>query len=159
MSTENLSIYLADHHAGSVGALVLLDHLIETFEGKPLDIFFKGLRDDIRADQAELERLIQEIGSDESAIKKASAWIAEKFSRAKTAGTDEDEVGLLNALEGLLLGIAGKASLWRALAAAAENSPSLRGLDYSRLERRAEEQFHLVDSKRLEVAREVFSAR
>jgi hypothetical protein len=36
MSKEDLSIYLNDHLAGSVGALELLDHLIETYKGKPL---------------------------------------------------------------------------------------------------------------------------
>src|SRR5438552_19161445 len=34
MSNENLTTYLKDHHAGSVAALELVDHLIETFEGK-----------------------------------------------------------------------------------------------------------------------------
>src|SRR2546422_8197962 len=44
MSNENLTTYLKDHHAGSVAALELVDHLIETFEGKSLEQFFKNLR-------------------------------------------------------------------------------------------------------------------
>jgi len=44
MSKQDLTIYLNDHLAGSVGALELVDHLIETYRGKPLEQFFKDLR-------------------------------------------------------------------------------------------------------------------
>ena len=59
MSNENLTTYLKDHHAGSVAALELVDHLIETFEGKSLEQFFKNLRKEIDADQERLEKLIK----------------------------------------------------------------------------------------------------
>ena len=39
-------------------------------------------------------------------------------------------MGLLHALEGLVLGITGKRGLWTALAAAADTVPQLRELDY-----------------------------
>jgi hypothetical protein len=39
MSKEEPPTYLKDHLAGSVGALELLDHLIETYKGKPLAEF------------------------------------------------------------------------------------------------------------------------
>jgi len=45
---EDLSDYLNDHLAGSVAALELLDRLVETYAGKPLERFFRELRDDIR---------------------------------------------------------------------------------------------------------------
>ena len=41
---EELSDYLNDHLAGSVGALELLDRLVETCQGKPLERFFQDLR-------------------------------------------------------------------------------------------------------------------
>lgn len=157
MKNENLTTYLNDHHAGSVGALELVDHLIETFEGKPREQFFKTLRDEIDQDQGTLVDLIKQIGSDESAVKKAGAWVAEKLSRAKIrVGDGKDEMGLLHALEGLVLGIAGKRELWTALSAAAESVPELRGLDYARLITRAQEQCDKVNAKRLELARKVF---
>ena len=59
MSNENLTTYLKDHHAGSVAALELIDHLIETYEGKSLEQFFKNLRKEIDADQERLEKLIK----------------------------------------------------------------------------------------------------
>ena len=160
MSKQDLTIYLNDHLAGSVGALELVDHLIETYRGKPLEQFFKDLRDEIDADQSTLEKLIETLGAKESAMRKAEAWVAEKLSRAKIRLSDsqEGQMGLLHALEGLVLGITGKRGLWDALAAAAETMPELRELDYARLENRAIEQRDRIEAKRLEVARQVFSS-
>ena len=159
MNEKDLTTYLNDHHAGSMGALEMLDNLIEEFSDKPLAPFFKDLRGEIETDQHTLESLMEKIGTHESAVKKAGAWVAEKFSRVKirlSTGAD-DQLGLLHALEALLLGITGKRALWTALAAAAENIPQLRFLDYAKLERRAIEQRDRVESKRREVARKCFA--
>jgi hypothetical protein len=157
MSMEDLTIYLNDHLAGSVSAIELVDHLIETYKGKPLEPFFTNLRNEIDADQRTLQDLIKKLGEKESAMRKAGAWVAEKLARMKirVSDSEKDQLGLLDALEGLLLGITGKGALWSALEAAAENVPSLRGLDYARLQQRAREQRDLVEAKRLESAREV----
>jgi hypothetical protein len=158
MSKEELPLYLKDHLAGSVGALELLDHLIETYKGEPLEEFFQNLRDEIDADQETLQELIEKLGEKESAVRKAGAWLAEKLSRAKIrlSDSEKNQLGLLHALEGLVLGITGKRALWAALAVAADAVPQLRELDYARLQKRAAEQCDRVEAKRLEVAREAF---
>jgi hypothetical protein len=158
--SKDLTTYLNDHLAGSVGGLELVDHLIETYKGKPLEQFFKDLRKEIDADQGTLQDLIEKLGEKESAVRKAGVWVAEKFSRAKIRLSDSEEgrMGLLQALEGLVLGITGKRGLWTALAAAADTVPQLRELDYTRLEKRAAEQCDRVETKRLEIAREIFSS-
>ena len=158
MSKEELPVYLNDHLAGSVGALELLDHLIETYKGQPLEEFFQNLHDDIHADQETLQDLIERIGEKESAVRKAGAWVAEKVSRAKIrlSDSEKNQLGLMHALEGLVLGITGKRALWTALAVAADAVPELRELDYSRLQERATEQCDRVEARRLEVARQVF---
>jgi hypothetical protein len=160
MSMEDLTIYLNDHLAGSVSAIELVDHLIETYKGKPLEPFFTNLRNEIDADQRTLQDLIKKLGEKESAMRKAGAWVAEKLARMKirVSDSEKDQLGLLDALEGLLLGITGKGALWSALEAACENVASLRGLDYARLQQRAREQCDLVAAKRLESAREVFKS-
>src|ERR1041384_744267 len=119
---EDLSSYLNDHLAGSVGALELLDRLLDRSKAKPLERFFRNLRNEIDADQEVLKELIAKLGEEESTMRKAGAWIAEKLSRAKIQLSElcEGEMGLFLALEGLALGISGKGSLWRALAAASE---------------------------------------
>jgi len=93
-------------------------------------------------------------------MRKAGAWVAEKLSRAKIRLSDsqEGQMGLLHALESLVLGITGKRGLWAALAAAADTMPQLRELDYARLKNCALEQCDRVEAKRLEVAHEVFSS-
>jgi len=158
MSKEQLPVYLKDHLAGSVAALELVNHLIETYKGKPLEEFFQNLRDEIDADQDTLQDLIEKLGEQESAVRKAGAWVAEKVSRAKIrlSDSEKNQLGLLHALEGLVLGITGKRALWTALAGAADAVPELRELDYARLQKRAAEQCDRVEAKRLEVAREVF---
>ncbi len=154
----HLTEYLNDHLAGSVGALELLDRLVETYEGKPPERFFRDLRDDIHSDQEQLRGLIQKLGATESAVRKAGAWVVEKLARPKLdlGNGSADEFGLLLALETLVLGITGKRSLWRALKAASRTVPALARLDYEGLEKRAIEQCERVEAKRLEVARTVF---
>jgi len=155
---EDLSDYLNDHLAGSVAALELLGRLVETYAGKPLERFFRELRDDIRRDQEQLEELIAKLGLKESAVRKAGAWIAEKFSRPKIdlEADSKSELGLFLALEALVLGITGKRSLWRALDAVSRVVPALARLDYSGLEKRAIDQCERVEARRLEIARSVF---
>jgi len=68
---KDLPVYLNDHLAGSIGALEMVDDLIETHEGKPLEKFLKAFRDDIEADQRELKQIMEQLGIDESGTRKA----------------------------------------------------------------------------------------
>jgi hypothetical protein len=158
---NELTNYLNDHLAGSVGALELLDRLIDAYREKPLEHFFRSLREEIQHDQEQLKELMQKLGADESAVRKAGAWLVEKLSRAKIGLSDEPEgeIGLLLALEALVLGITGKRSLWRALQAASRTVPQLARLDYAGLENRAIEQCERVEAKRLETARTAFQGK
>lgn len=153
---KELSVYLNDHLAGSVSALELLDRLIATYAGKPLERFFCDLREDIGADQEQLEGLIAKLGAKESTVRKAGGWLMEKLSRPKIDLEEESGLGLFLALEAIVLGITGKRSLWRALQAASRTVPELARLDYSGLEKRAIEQCERVEARRLEIARGVF---
>ena len=158
VAMKELASYLNDHLAGSVAAIELLDYLIKTHESKPLAKFFKELRDDVSADQDVLHKLLRKFKAKESAIRKAGGWLAEKFGRAKiqVAGDKFGEMGLVQALEVLVLGITGKQLLWRALNSALGTSPLLRGVDLAQLEERAIDQIERIEVKRLEVAREAF---
>lgn len=155
---QHLQTYLNDHLAGSVGALEMLDRLVETLAQKPLGLYLAGLRQEIEQEQRILKGLLDSLAAPESVLRKAGAWMAEKASRLKLrlSGSDEDQMGLFLALEGLILGVTGKAALWRALECAAQDYPALRGPDYSALRACALEQAERVDQHRLEVARAVF---
>jgi hypothetical protein len=155
-STRHLHTYLNDHLAGSVAALELLDHLVKRHEKNPLEMFLRDLRTEISADQETLRTLIRKLGAEESSVRKAGAWIAQKIGQMKIGPADaDDRFGLLQALEALALGIAGKKLLWRLLGAIASDVPELQGTDFHRLEMRAEEQITRVEAERLRTAREI----
>ncbi len=136
---ERLHTYLNDHLAGSVAAIELLDEVIEHHSEDRFGKIFRDWRGDIRVDQETLRNLIRKLGAEESAIRKAGAW-----------------VGLLQALEALALGITGKRLLWRSLGAIAQNFAALQGTDFGELEKRAQDQFERVETLRLEMAPEAF---
>jgi hypothetical protein len=154
---RELDSYLNDHLAGSVGALELLDHWIKLCDGRPLAKFFAGLKEEIEADQKTLHELMHTLGTKESSIRRAGAWVAEKFSRAglAIAGDEVGALDLLLALETLEMGISGKKLLWRALAAV--DIPRTGNIDFAELEQRAEEQIARVELERMRAAREAFS--
>src|SRR5438270_13265264 len=120
---DGLDDYLNDHLAGSVAALELLDRLVKACEGKALERFFRDLRSDIQEDQNQLKELIAKLEVDESAIRKASGWFAEKLSRPTIDLSGDSEIGLFLALETLVLGITGTRSILCALHAASRTVP------------------------------------
>jgi hypothetical protein len=155
MADEHIATYLNDHLAGYVVALELLDRLQATHSDDELGTFFTQLRADISADRDELQSLMELLDIDESRTRKASAWLAEKITELKLRFDDPEDrsLRLFESLEALSLGIEGKRSLWIALTAAADKSPSLRTLDYERLTQRAQNQRDRVETLRIETAK------
>jgi hypothetical protein len=154
-AAEHLNIYLNDHLAGSVAAIELLDSLIEQHSEDRFGAILRDLRDDIHDDQETLRDLMRKVGAAESSVRKAGAWLVEKLSRIKIGDAD-DSAGLLQALEGLALGITGKELLWRSLTAIASTFPPLQGTDFSALAKRAQDQFTHAENLRMQMVRETF---
>jgi hypothetical protein len=150
---KELDSYLNDHLAGSVGALELLAHWAKLYRGKPLGAFFADLESEIKADQNTLRDLMRCLGVEESKVRQAGAWAAEKLGLARfvIAGDEPGGLGLVLALEGLIMGITGKQLLWRGLDAA--NLPKAQGFDFKELQRRAEEQIERIEAERIRAAR------
>ena len=155
MSKQHLATYLNDHLAGSVLALELLDHMKIAHARTPIEGFAVALRAEIEADQAELKTLMERVDAGTNIVRRAAAWLAEKAAELKLKVDDPSDgaLRLLESLETLSLGIEGKRSLWLALETASADAPVLRGLDYGRLRRRAEEQRSRVEAERLDAAR------
>lgn len=153
MSRDALSTYLNDHLAGSVGAIEMVERTIRENAGDPFAARLAGVLSEIRADQAVLQGLIDRVGTGQSTLKKAGAWLAEKAGRVKLGGTDQPgELSRMEVLEMLAMGIHGKGALWRALRVVAERYAELRELDLDGLEQRAAAQHQEVDAMRLEAA-------
>jgi len=150
---KELDSYLNDHLAGSVGALELIAHWKHLYEDKPLGAFFTGIEAEIRADQDTLRDLMRSLGIEESNVRQAGAWAAEKVGRVRfmIAGDEPDGLGLVLALEGLIMGIMGKKLMWGTLAAA--SLPKGEAFDFRKLQRRAEEQIELTEAERIRAAR------
>jgi hypothetical protein len=154
VSRDALQTYLNDHLAGSVMAIELAERTIRENEGGPVAARLSPLVEQIREDQTVLKGVIERLGTGESSLKKAGAWLAEKAGRVKLGGTDEPrDLSRLEVLEMLTTGVHGKRALWRALRVVAVSHEELRGLDLDLLERRAVEQHDELEAMRLEAAK------
>ena len=154
MSRDALKTYLNDHLAGSVMAIEVAERTIRENDGGPVAARLSPLLEQIREDQTVLKGVIERLGTGESSLKKAGAWLAEKAGRLKLGGTDEPgELSRLEVLELLTTGVHGKRALWRALRVVAVRHEELRGLDLDLLERRAVEQHDELEAMRLEAAK------
>jgi hypothetical protein len=154
---KELDSYLNDHLAGSVSALELIAHWAELHKGRPLGVFFSQIDAEIRADQNVLRNLMHHLGIEESSLRQAGAWAAEKVGRVRLtiAGGEQGSLGLVLTLEGLIMGIAGKKLLWCSLAAA--NLAELNGYDFRELERRAKQQIDRIEAERIRAAQLVLA--
>jgi hypothetical protein len=153
---KDLDSYLNDHLAGSVSALELTSHWAHLHEGKPLGVFFSNIEAEVRVDQNTLRDLMDSLGIEESKLRKAGAWAAEKAGRARViiAGDEPGSLGLVLTLEGLIMGITGKKLMWRSLAVA--NLPGNSKWNFEELQRRAEQQIERVEAERIRAAHQAF---
>jgi hypothetical protein len=154
---KELASYLNDHLAGSISALELIAHWAEAHKGEPLGSFFVATETEIKADQKTLRDVMRTLGIEESKVRQAGAWVAEKVGRARLviAGDEAGSLGLVLTLEGLLMGVTGKKLMWRALAAV--KLPELNGYNFEELQRRAEQQVERIEAERISALRQAFA--
>ena len=154
---KDLDSYLNDHLAGSISALELIAHWAKAHKGEPLGSFFVETESEIKADQETLRDVMRTLGIEESKVRKAGAWAAEKLGRARLiiAGTESGSLGLVLTLEGLIMGITGKKLLWIALAAA--KLPRLNTYNFEQLQRRAQQQIERIGAERISAVCQAFA--
>ena len=154
---KDLDSYLNDHLAGSISALEVIDHWAEAHKGESLGSFFMQIKTEIKADQETLRGIMRILGVEESKMRKAGAWAAEKLGRARLiiAGDEPGSLGLVLTLEGLIMGVTGKKLLWASLAAA--KLPPLNTYNFEQLQRRAEQQIERIEAERMSAVRQAFA--
>ena len=154
---KDLDSYLNDHLAGSISALELIAHWVDVHKGEPLGSFFVEIEREIKADQETLRGIMRTLGIEESKMRKAGAWAAEKVGRARLiiAGDEPGSLGLVLTLEGLIMGVTGKKGLWRTLATA--KLPRLSSYNFEQLQRRAEQQVERIEAERIAAVRQAFA--
>jgi hypothetical protein len=154
---KDLDSYLNDHLAGSISALELIAHWADVHKGEPLGSFFVETEREIKADQETLRDVMRTLGIEESKVRQAGAWVAEKVGRARLtiAGDEQGSLGLVLTLEGLIMGVTGKKLMWRALAAA--KLPRLKSYHFEEPQRRAEQQIERIEAERIRAVSRAFA--
>jgi hypothetical protein len=154
---KDLDSYLNDHLAGSISALELIAHWVEVHKGEPLGRFFAETEREVTADQDTLRDVMRTLGVEESKVRQAGAWVAEKVGRARLmiAGDEQGSLGLVLTLEGLIMGVTGKKLMWRALAAV--KLPRLNSYNFEEPQRRAEQQIQRIEAERIRAVSQAFA--
>jgi hypothetical protein len=154
---KDLDSYLNDHLAGSISALELIAHWMEVHKGEALGSFFVETEREVKADQDTLRDVMRTLGIEESKVRQAGAWAAEKVGRARLmiAGDEQGSLGLVLTLEGLIMGVTGKKLMWRSLAAA--KLPRLKSYNFEASQRRAEQQIERIEAERIRAVSQAFA--
>jgi hypothetical protein len=142
LADKAIDVYLNDHLAGAMFGTELAAHVQAQNEGTPLGEVMASLTAQIEEDRQTLADLMAAMDTSENPLKEVATWVAEKASQAKFTGltSGNHELGTMMALEALLLGVRGKAYLWRTLKAVAERYPEVAWPDFELLINRAEAQ-------------------
>jgi hypothetical protein len=158
MANKYLAIYLNDHLAGATGGLELVKRARGSNQGTQLGETLLALQAEIAEDRETLRQLMSKLGVREDPVKKAAGWVAEKVGRLKLNGeiTSYSPLSRLVELEGLLLGVSGKQSMWKALEAS--HGERLAGFDLDALAKRAESQKRRLSAARSRVAADTLAS-
>lgn len=159
---QRLDAYLNDHLAGSAAAIRLVRRIRDREEDPLLARALESLLGDIEKDRTAIQRVLSRIGAGQSNAKQVGAVGAEMVialrTRLPVVGPGSGEIGRLEELELLSLGIEGKRLMWETLRACSAVNPKLLGFDFAKLERSARAQRDRVERFRLELARQALAA-
>jgi hypothetical protein len=153
---DYIGTYLNDHLAGSTVGRELSKRAAGENRGTPLGDFLQKLHEEIVEDRQALLDVMDALDVGEDHLKTVVARVGERIGRLKPNGNllSYSPLSRVVELEGLALGVHGKASLWRALMLL--DDPRLEPFDFAALERRAKRQHQGIEKHRLEAARLAF---
>ena len=151
-----LAIYLNDHLAGATVGRELSKRAAGSNSGTPLGDFLEKLHGEIAEDRQTLLDVMDALDVGQDHAKTIAARVGERLGRLKPNGNliSYSPLSRLVEVEGLSLGINGKASLWRALGLL--DDPRLEPWDFAALERRAKRQLRGLEPYRIESAQIAF---
>lgn len=151
--TDSLGTYLHDHLAGATYAIDLVGFMRDQHSDDDLGRFAAEILAEIKQDRDTLRGIAERVGASGDALKEAASRVGEKISRFKLGHNAGSGLATFEGLEFLAMGILGKRSLWRALAAVAPSDPRLAGIDFDTLAARAQKQHEKVEFFRLRAAK------
>lgn len=149
-----LGIYLNDHLAGATAGLELFRRAAGSHSGATGDAL-KRLTAEVEEDREALLAILRELGFPVRQYKMIAGWAAEKVGRLKLNGRllSRSPLSDVIELEGLHLGVLGKAACWRLLRSLAQTEPRLDVAQLAELLARAERQAAELDELRLAAAK------
>ena len=152
--SDLLSIYLNDHFAGSMGGIELLRRLVSGHRGTPDGAVLARLEAEVNADREALRKVMRDLGVRERRYKLVAAWAAEKAGRLKANGylVRRSPLSSVVELEAMMLGVCGKAALWRALLERAGDDARLDAAELAALAERAQRQAAELEKLRVKHA-------
>ena len=153
-----LGIYLNDHLAGATAGLELFRRAARS-QPAPARAELERLTAEVQQDREALLRIMRAVGAPVRRYKVLGGWLAEKAGRVKPNGhlVSRSPLSDLVELEGLVLGVTGKAAGFRALQTVAERDPRIDVGELEQLVRRAERQRETVEELRRAAARRAFT--
>ena len=158
-SANNLATYLNDHLGGSTVGTRLAQRLAENNRSNEYGAVIEQVAREIDEDREALLELMERLGVSQNQVKVATAWVTEQATRVKLTSlfAGSTELTRLEELEALSLGVAGKLSMWTALAPTVGRDERLRGIDLEELIKRARSQRQRIERLRRRAAAEAFT--
>lgn len=158
MDEKRLRIYMQDHLAGATAGEALAQRTRENNQGTTYGDALGRLADEISADKRELEQIMDAFGFGPDRAKNLAFLVGAKAGGLKPNGQlrGYSPLSRVTEMEGLIAGISGKLSLWRALAELAPEEPRLDAERLERLMNRGEEQRRTVEELRTRAVRAAF---
>jgi hypothetical protein len=155
-----LHIYLNDHKAGQIVGRELARRCLGSNRDSALGGYLQAFLEQVRADSDALDDVMARVGARRDPLKLVAALAAERVGRLKGNGRliGYSDLSRLEEVEGLCLGVEGKASLWRSLARVQEDDERLAGIDFGGLERRARAQRAELEQHRTAAAATALAA-
>ena len=157
--TALLGIYLNDHLAGSTAGLELLRRVAGALRGTPDGAVLSRLEAEVSADRESLREIMRRLGVGEQRYKLLAGWVGEKVGRLKANGylIRRSPLSSVLELEAMMLGVRGKAALWRVLHNLTTQEPRLDAAALEELLARADRQGAELDRLRASHAAAAFA--
>lgn len=78
-----LGLYLADHLAGATAGVERVERMAEDYRDLPVHADLVTFRDELRAEHARLQEIIEQLGTHRRPLRQAAGWVGEKVGRLK----------------------------------------------------------------------------
>jgi hypothetical protein len=155
---DRFSTYLNDHLAGAIAGVDLARRIARDNQDNAYGAAVAQIGGEIAADRDTLDDVMDRLGVGRDQLRLLAAWGVEKARRVLPVPwlLDRHQLGRLEEIEALILGVTGKLSLWVSLGETRGGDPRLADIDFGELADRARSQLERLGELRTQAATETF---